>query len=71
MSCCRRRQGTGADRYNQGYMEGRMDPERGWEFQAHHRGVNDPVNFKGTKKSGESFFNAIFKDRSFDESYTL
>ena len=44
--------GTGAHRFNQGYMEGRMDPERGWEFQAHSRGVNDTVNFKGTNDSG-------------------
>ena len=46
-SCCRRRQGTGADRLNQGYMEGRMDPEKGWEFQAHRRGVNDTSISKG------------------------
>jgi hypothetical protein len=49
-SCCRLRQGTGADRFNQGYMKSRMDPERGWEFQVHSRGVND--TFKGTNEIG-------------------
>lgn len=47
--------GTGADRFNQGYMEGRMNPERGSEFEVHSRGINDRVNFKGTNESGGRF----------------
>jgi hypothetical protein len=54
-SRCRRRQGTGAGRFNQGYMEGRMDPERGWDFQVYSRGINDTVKFKGTNESGGKF----------------